>query len=341
MTRRGSHWRALVLGAAVALSSGCGPRTMQARMESGEHHADRAASLMDEAQRALDAVEPDRAESLLNEARSQLLDKDVNTNPEAELLWTRLNQLNARVPEVRGQQAQDQRAKKVAERKQVIEASLTKLRESIAQLKPGLADLGPVRSARDGIRQVRADLDWKKELQKEDPQFGQYVDALGVELESAERKADLAEKAVGFAQGPVKTQEAANAQAEKAMQEPKLADRLKLENEAQASYRACAEDAKKRLDEDLGLERTQVQAGGKLVSPAEVKTQCEAGVAAQQKLVLTTQKQLDREAKLQAAADAKAKKAAQRAEAKKKAQEAKAAKLAKRKKSATASAGTK
>lgn len=310
---------AVALAGAVVLAVGCGPRTMQARVEAGERHADRASALMDEAQRALDALEPDRAQDRLREAKEQLSDRDVETNPEAEMLRSRLSQLEARLPEVRAQKARNELAKKVAERKQVIDASLSKLRAAVAELKPGVTDRSVVRAARDGIRRVRDDIAWKKELQSEDAAFGQYVEALGVELESTERTIDLAEKAAAFEEGPVHALESATALADKAKAETQLAERLKLENDALAQYRACADAAKKQLADDLGLERTQVKVAGKLTAPPDVRKACEAGVTAQQKLAAATQKGLDREAKRQALAEEKAKKAAAKAKKTKKA----------------------
>ncbi len=299
----------MLLGAGLVLAAGCGPRTMQARVAEGERRVDRASSLMDEAQRALEAVEPDRAQDRLRDAKEQLSDRNVDTNPEAELLRSRLSQLEARLPEVRARKARDELARKVDERKGVIQASLTRLRAALAELKPGVTDRSALRSARDGIRMVRDDIAWKRELQTEDPAFGEYVEALGVELDSAERKIELAEKVAAFAEGPVRSLQSATALAEKAKAESRLSKRLELENDSLAQYRACADGAKKQLADDLGLERAQVMVEGTPTPPPEVRKTCEARAAAQQKLVARTRKEVEREAKRQALAEAKAKKA--------------------------------
>jgi colicin import membrane protein len=299
------------MGVVLVLAPACGPRTFQARMEAAERRGDRASALMDEAQRALDAVEPDRAQDRLRDAREQVSSREMEANPEAGLLRSRLAELEARLPEVKARRARNELAKKVAERKQVIEASLSRLRAAVAELKPGVVDRSLPRVARNALRSVRDDIAWRKELQTEDPDFGGYVEALGVELDSTERKIDVAEKVAAFAEGPVRALESASAQMDKAKAEARLSARLDLENDALGKYRACADEAKKQLTDDPGLERAQVLASGRLTSPPEVQKTCESRATAQQKLVAATRKALDRELKLQAKAEAKAKKAAE------------------------------
>src|SRR5687767_5737118 len=103
----------VLAGALLALGAiGCGPKTMRARMEAGERQSDRASEAMDDADKAVAAGDLNRAEGRLKEAERALADPDVATNPESELHKTRLNELKAKIPEIRKQREAEELAKK-------------------------------------------------------------------------------------------------------------------------------------------------------------------------------------------------------------------------------------
>lgn len=306
-------------------------------MEAGERQSDRAGTALDEADKALAKGDFDRADERVKEADRALSDPDVSTNPESDMLKTRLSELKAKVPAARKQREAEELAKKVAARREVISKAVTQFRRDIAKLdgKPG--DRAALLTARDAAKKVHDEVEWDKELQSKDAELKGYVDGLRQDLEEGDKALATAEKVMAFIDGPVKLREDAAAAMAKAKAEKVPDDKVKQLTDVQDGFKRCASDGEKAFAGAPGLDKATVVASPKPLTGALVVKDCKAQDAAAGKLLVSAKKVADLAAKKaeiarKKAEAAEAKKAA--AEAKKAAAEAKKAEAAEKKKAA-------
>jgi hypothetical protein len=92
-------------------------------MRDAERHADRAQALLDEAQKAAQALEPDSMERALKDAKEALLSPNIDLYPDASLHTERYKELAARLPQVRADRE-----------KRDLEARLNKARDRLVPL---------------------------------------------------------------------------------------------------------------------------------------------------------------------------------------------------------------
>lgn len=318
MDRRSEGSRRAVVAWVVcaAMLAACGPKTLQARMREGENLADEAARHLDEAEKALREQDANRAESELKDADRALKHPSLSTNPDQELLLARYNELLPRVAEVRAEKERQEIARRVDHRREVIGKSVKVFRKAIIELERDPADRASIDAARKAANEMNADLDWESELQSKDAEFKSYVEAMKIDLRDANKELAMAERAVEFVDGPVRDHDEALSATERAKAEAKLDQRLKLYQDASERYRRCNERALALIGGTPGLDAASITAGGKPATPALVAKSCDANAKGVQKLIASTQKALDLEAKKAAKAAAKAEAAAKRAEKK-------------------------
>jgi len=315
-------WAGALLVLLAPLGSGCGPKTMKARMEAGERASDRGGEALDEADKLLKAGDLERAEERVKEADRALSDPDVMTNPEAELLKTRLAELKVKIPEERKRREAEELARKVAARREVVARSVTAFRKAIAAMEGKPGDRGALQAARDAAKKVHDDVEWDKDLPAKDPEFKGYLDGLRQDLEDGDKALATAEKTMEFVDGPLKSRDDAAAGVAKARTEKNPDEKVNLLVAAQDGYRRCAEDGKKAIAATPALEKATVATEPRSLTGGNLIKECQKQVESSGKLLAS--------AKKVAAAAAKkaelARKKAEAAEKKKAAAEAKRAK---------------
>jgi hypothetical protein len=303
----------------LTLAAGCGPKTMKARMEAGERQSDRAAGALDDADKALAAGDFDRADERVKEADRTLSDPDVMTNPEAELLKTRLSELKVKVPAARKQREAEELAKKVAARREVIAKAVTQFRRDISKLEGKPGDRAALQAARDAAKKVHDEMEWDKDLQSKDAEFKGYVDGLRQDLQDGDKALATAEKVMAFIDGPVKLREDAAAAMVKARAEKVPDEKVKQLTEVQDAYKRCAADAERAFADAQGLDKATVVSSPRPLTGALVVKDCKAQEGAAGKLLASAKKAADLAAKKAEIA----RKKAEAAEKKKAAAEAK------------------
>src|SRR5688572_8406169 len=255
-------WAVALAGWCGAGLVACGPKSMKARIADGERISDRAGIMMDEAERAMAAQDLKRAEEKIAEAERAVADPDVMTNPESDLLKTRLADLQARLPALRKELERIELEKKVTARREVIAKSVTAFRKALgsASSKP---ERGTVQAARDAARKVRDDVEWDKDLPAKDPEFKGYLDGIRQDLEAGEKELLVAEHSMELLDGPVREHDEALATVQRGKAEKNLEERLKLYTEAQDRYRKCVEGVDRMLGQWPDIQKASFTAGGK------------------------------------------------------------------------------
>src|SRR4051812_45128541 len=101
----------------LSLLAGCGPRSMEARIERAENRSDKVSAKLDDAEKAFKGLEPDDADAALQKAHQMLADKDMELYPETVALKDRLARDEATLPLVRAAREKRDLEKAIEERK--------------------------------------------------------------------------------------------------------------------------------------------------------------------------------------------------------------------------------
>src|SRR6476646_9028866 len=103
--RVGKKMKQAVTTGAVALvvalaMSGCGPRSMEARIARGETASDRAYFAVNESERALAEGDLKKAQEQLRVAENAVDDPDMETSPEEDMLKDKIVEIRGRLPKL-------------------------------------------------------------------------------------------------------------------------------------------------------------------------------------------------------------------------------------------------
>lgn len=173
---------------------GLSERERAAKAEPVAFEAERQLNL---AEKSLEALDPDAAESQLLAAQRSLTDPKINLYPEADLLRVRHNELGARVPGVREEVARRKLAAEVAEAKEKIEAAKSDLDSAMVEVKrkdPGEATFKRADGAADTLRGA---VDDASPLESRDAEYGKY--AIGVRKHLAGQRELLEKRKIAVA----------------------------------------------------------------------------------------------------------------------------------------------
>ncbi len=307
-----SRRRTLIAFSAALALAACGPKSMQAKIREGEHLSDRATEALDEADKALQAYELDRAEDRLRDAEDALSRPEVSTNPESDLLKSRLDELKAKVAPARAELARRELAKKVDARRDIISKSVTAFRKALMESERKL-DRASVQAARDAARKVTEDIDWDKGLQEKDSEFKAYTEGIRQDLASSAQELSTTERTIEFLEGPLKDHDDAAARAEQARTEKKPDVRLEHYKFAVDRFRQCDANAQKMIQATAALENAAIEDAGKPTTPGKIARTCAFEAKRLEVKLAATQKAADAAAKKAARAAEKAARAAERA----------------------------
>lgn len=262
----------------LALSAGCGPKSMKARMANGENRAERASELIDEADREMRALEPDRAERKLKEAREQLSDRDVDLYPEGDLLRSRLTEANERLVLCRDERNRRDLEVEAQKRQQEVEKALAELKSAQDDLGHRTSGKTEVDHARDAARRVRDRLEDGKSFEAKDKKYGEFAQQARKQMDEVLAKAAILEKTLEFASGPLGERKEGMALSDKAKAERDMDKRLGLYTQARKRFVACNEDGLKLISATPGLDKATVEVDGSTTTVKAAAVGCQAKV---------------------------------------------------------------
>lgn len=259
-------------------------------MQHGEKLANEADGDLDEAEKQLAALEPERAEKQLAEAEETMRDPDVEYYPERAMLRDRIARDRAQLPEVRAEKARRELA-----------AAVKKQRESLAEPSAALRKAGPaldaptvktddVKAARGAAKDVASALSDGKALEPRDAAYAAEAKELYALVAHTEARAGIAEKRVAFREGPAQAQQE-GAAALSRLKSEKLPDkRAALLREALADFQKCADSGHALVLDTPELERASFELGGQISTPAAVVKACSGELKPLQKKLAAAEK---------------------------------------------------
>lgn len=181
----------------------CGPRTMQVRLKDAERLAVHADGLLNEAQVAADAAEPEKLQRLLDDARRDVQDKDFALVSGAHEYLDRYNELAGRVPTVK----QERERRDLVARIDVVKTQLAPRVDALSAAQAALPMSAPTTSAITEVearaKELTDAVTQQQPLLTSTPESSQWtrqqLDASLKALDTAAR----AKKGVAFLEGPV------------------------------------------------------------------------------------------------------------------------------------------
>jgi hypothetical protein len=248
-----------------------------------EKSAEKAGGLIDEADRALEAMQPDKAESKLAEANKILSEPDVAYYPERDMLLGRLKDDEARLAQVRTDVAKRQLGEAVADRRKAIDSTQTKLKKAVDDLHaPGLAT-SQVKSARSAVEEMQSEIDRGKELESKDKPYADYAHGLKKVLDQAAGEIRQADKTVAFLEGPGAGRKKGAELAKEAEGEKDAHKRHETLTAARDKFKACVDEGRKMLSASPDLKKAVIVLEESVTSPDGIVAECASREAALQK----------------------------------------------------------
>jgi hypothetical protein len=283
MTSRALAWSCL-LAATLILGTGCAAKGLQARMANGERRAGDADNLLDEADKALNELEPERANDLLNDARQALKDPDVEYYPERNLLQMRVASTEIRVDAVRVEKARKELEEAVAKQQKDIDEVVARVKPTFDPLKRPEVDKGQVSDARKLAEDLQDLLNEGRPLEKKSPSYQAWAKDRWELLEKRALELKMAEALMRFKEGPYEDAQDGKRILTDARKAPRD-DRQDMAKEAREKFVACQLEGKELLAKSPGLE-SLLFAGekGKKQTPTSVIQSCGTQVASADKL---------------------------------------------------------
>lgn len=256
------------------LFTACGPRTMQVRLKDAERQAQRADQLLDDAQRAADALEPDQLQKSLDAAKREMNDKDFSLASGAHEYLDRYNELVGRIATVK----QDREHRDLVQRIDVVKAQLAPKIQTVSDALTALPMNAPTTVAITTIelkvKELTDALAPQQQLLGSTPESSQWTRAqqdLGTKALDA---AGRGKKGVAFLEGPVASWREGLALQLAAKDKPIPAEKEQALLSAKEKLTSCAAAAKS-FGEDKTLSAVAfVMTEGKPQTPAQLGVTC-------------------------------------------------------------------
>ncbi len=192
----------IVVAACVLLAIACGPRTLKQKLLNAERRTGEAETLLDEADRAMQELEPDLAAEKIAAAKQAMADPDVEYYPERPMVRERLQVAEQRLPAVREERARRDLERAAAERQKEVESELETLRKALQAAQDRTAKSSELSDLAAAIDDVQDELEDGREIESKHQGYARLAaEARGV-VEVAVRERDLLKAKIAFLEGP-------------------------------------------------------------------------------------------------------------------------------------------
>jgi hypothetical protein len=277
----------LLLGLLLAA---CGPKSLKERTRHSEKLSDEASSLLDDAERSLSNLEPDRAEVPLKHAQKLLSHPDIELSPESGMLQSRLTELKARVGPAREEKARRE-----------FEAAVDKQRDAIVQAMLDVSNASDAidrkdpspeqhKALLDAIERTRDRLKEGKKLEAKSEDYAASVRRTEKRLDDATAKAQSAKLVIDFVYGPAAARLEAEELVKKAKAERDPDQQLTLYTDARDRFQQCGETAKQLIAKTPILENRSIVVAGQTTTTKAVISGCDTRAGSLQKTVAKLEK---------------------------------------------------
>lgn len=264
----------------MAVSAGCGPKTMDARMRDAERTADKASTALDEAERHAEALEPDKMQRSLDEAQKLLLDKDVSLHPEAQMHIDRYQELRARQPAVKAEREKKDLEKKLDDARDAILPRSRAATEALGQLSQTNPTSAQCETAENRVKDLKAAFDGSKELFAKDADFAAWARGEHTKGEKGLEAIARCKRGVAFLEGPVAAWRNGVTLHKDARKVKDAEAKVKVLSDARTDLSKCARDAKPFETDAATAAVAFVMPAGKPQTPAQLHTVCDKALKA-------------------------------------------------------------
>jgi hypothetical protein len=269
----------VVSGFLVAmLISGCGPKTMEARMRDAERHADKAAGYLDDAEKAAMQLEPKKMESALADAKEKLLEKDTELHPETQMHLDRYKELAAKLPAVKAEREKRDLEIRLNKARDTIVPRVQALLEAQDALSPNAPTLAQCETLEAKAKDVREAVDDELDLFVKDADFAAWAKSQRNKVDKAMEAAARGRKGVTFIEGPVTSWKDALALQDKARGTKDPADKSAWLKEAKTKLAACERNARLADEEKATSTIAFTMPKGPAQTPSQLATTCQKAV---------------------------------------------------------------
>lgn len=231
------------------------------------------------------ALEVDRAEDDLEDAKKALQNPDLEIHPEATMLKDRYLELVARLDVVREEKARRELELAIEEQRQNLERGRTRLlhaTDALSQPQIGTREINEVRSAAEALSRV---IEEGKKYEAKSTSYADDAAHAQRRVEGAKERIVLAELRLRFIEGPAQSWVRGRSSFADARKEKKVDRRQEKLLAAQRELQECSDGARKLLAENGELATASIVVEGKPTTAAGVSTGCGKLLTAVEKAV--------------------------------------------------------
>lgn len=260
----------LVLSVALA---GCASNTLEARERRGEKRAEQLDSMLRKAEQHYEALEPEAAGKLLDEAKDLLADEELKLSPERSLLERRYQEDVERLPAIRAARTKRDHDLAVAERKAVVEKALARLDPAMADLKLDNPTPEMITLARKAMDELEAALAEGKALET-DKVYAAWADKCRKKNADSAAVVALAVDLAQYLAGPCDKLRQAREQVALAKAAPEPKPRVDALTTATERLKACGDDGKAMIAKNAAIASKPLSFAGGTITPTATVAAC-------------------------------------------------------------------
>jgi hypothetical protein len=280
---------------------------LKARLVRAEKASVEAERLLDQAEAALRAVEPARAEEALRKAESKLNEPDVDYYPERESIRTRRQQLQGQLAASWADLRRRELDSKVADQQLSLEQPLIQWRESLKGLGTRELTEETLDRARDTTEALQERLKQGQSLEPQHLGYAKQAETIRLSLQKESPRLEVATKTIAFIKGPGQTRNEAQDLWQRARTQKDRKRRHELLDEVRGKFWACGADGREMLAATPLLAKTTLLFDGQVTSPSAITKGCESRVQSLDKSLAALNREEQRERARQAKQSRKAK----------------------------------
>jgi hypothetical protein len=231
----------------AAAACGATQRTPAERLDHAERQAMDAERALDRADAALEALQPEGAESMIDEARRALSDPDIVAYPEHSQLKARLSRAEEKLVEAKLEVERRAVEALIAEQRAKIDAAVSKLEAAVGRLNAPQIVREDLEAAEAAIEEVKESVGADDQRVLGNAEYAEYARGVITDLAGPKEEVKLAERAVRLKELAYVRWRSGSSELDKARAESDPVARRVAFGEARTSLKACSEEIKRAL----------------------------------------------------------------------------------------------
>jgi hypothetical protein len=282
---------AIAVALALASTAACGgPSTLRGQMDQAERQGQKADEDMDQAEKAIKALDVDKADTALKSARARLQDPNMAKYPEHKMLDDRLKRDTDKLEAAREEVRKRELERAVAAKKAEIDVAWSKVEPALEAAGAETAVAADIEAARTVLKDVKDKLDAGADLEKRDEGFSSYLDSMRKRVQSGAAAVKKDENSIAFRDGPLASRKAGSELADQLSSEKDAKKREALSTTAIEKFRSCADQSAQLISGTPEMAKAKVSLDGKKLSIDAIGADCRKKADALSKALARKQK---------------------------------------------------